>query len=154
MPHVTIVEKGDSQAMKKFCGTLFLTALFFCSFFGTSKSDLRRMSDFITAFIEADYYNFDSRTITMDELLYFGIRHNCMNNYNHIEQVRYDSYDSAISAKYVEAAVRKYFALPVKHQNINYEGAVRLKLNLSRYCIIRAKFPNHRSKNLCSIPLC
>ena len=140
MPHVTIVKKGDSQAMKKFCGALFLTALFFCSFFGTSKSDLRRMSDFITAFIEADYYNFDSRTITMDELLYFGIRHNCMNKHNLIEQVRYDSYDSAISAKDVEAAVRKYFAL--------------LKLNLSRDCIIRAKFPNHRSKNLCSIPLC
>lgn len=111
--------------MKKFCGALFLTALFFCSVFGTSKSDLRRMSDFITAFIEVDYYNFDSRSITMSELLNFGIWHNYMNNHNLIEQVEDDSYDSAISAKYVEAAVRKYFALPVKHQNISYEGSVR-----------------------------
>ena len=110
--------------MKKFCGALFLTALFFCSFFGTSKSDLRRMSDFITAFIEVDYYNFDSRSITMSELLNFGIWHSYMNNHDLIEQVRYDSYDSAISAKDVEAAVRKYFALPVKHQNISYEGSV------------------------------
>ena len=99
--------------------------LLFCSVFGTRRTDLRRMSDFITAFIEVDYYNFDSRTITMDELLNFGIWHNYMNNFNLIKHERNGSYDSAISAKDVEAAVRKYFAIPVKHQNINYEGSVR-----------------------------
>lgn len=98
--------------------------LLFCSVFGTSKSELRRMSDFITAFIEIDYYNFDSRNITMSELLNFGICHNYMNNHNLIEQVQDDSYDSAISAKDVEAAVRKYFALPVKYQNVDFEGSV------------------------------
>ena len=82
------------------------------------------MSDFITAFIEIDYYNFDSRNITMSELLNFGICHNYMNNHNLIEQVQDDSYDSAISAKDVEAAVRKYFALPVKYQNVDFEGSV------------------------------
>ena len=78
------------------------------------------MSDFITAFIEIDYYNFDSRSITMNELLYFGIRHNYMNNMNLIEHLQNDSYDSAISAKNFESAVRKYFAIPVKHQDIYF----------------------------------
>ena len=110
--------------MKKFCSALFLMTLFFCSVFGTSRKDLRQMSDFVSSFIEIDYYNFDSQNITMDELLNFGIWHNYMNNMNLIEHVQNDSYDSAISAKDVEAAVRKYFALPVKHQSINFEGSV------------------------------
>lgn len=106
---------------KKFCSVVFLVALLFCSVFATSKSELRRMSDFITAFIELDYYNFDSRKITMEELLNFGIRHNYMHNMNLIKHVQYDSYDSAISAKDVESAVRKYFALPVEHQDVEFE---------------------------------
>ncbi|MBQ9390170.1 MAG: hypothetical protein IJU07_08360 [Synergistaceae bacterium] len=86
------------------------------------------MSEFVTGFIELDYYNFDSRNITMGELIKFGIWHNYMHNWDSdrklIEQVENDSYNCAVSAKNVEAAVRKYFALPVKHQNINIDGFV------------------------------
>ena len=47
---------------------------------------------------------------------------------------------------------QKIFCHPRKTSG--YLLRMRIKLNLSRDCIIRAKFPSYRSKNLCSIPLC
>ncbi len=107
--------------MKRLFSILALLLLFCSSSSAASKSELKRMSVFISNFTELDLYNFDSSSISMGELIYFGIHHNYINNSSLIKHVENsDNYDSSISAKNVAASVRKYFDKSVTHKDAEY----------------------------------
>mgnify|MGYP003571392282 CR=1 FL=1 len=101
---------------------VFALLLLLCSpSSAATKSELKRMSVFISNFTELDLYNFDSSSISMGELIYFGIYHNYINNSSLIKHIENnDNYDSSISAKNVAASVRKYFDKSVTHKDAEY----------------------------------
>lgn len=111
--------------MKRLFFAFALIFLLCSSSSAATKSELKRMSVFISNFTELDLYNFDSSSITMDQLIDFGIYHNYLNNSSLIKHVEnQNDYDSSISAKNVAASVRKYFDLRVTHQDAKSENQV------------------------------
>ena len=105
---------------------IFALLLMVCSSSSAaSKSELKRMSTFISNFTELDFFDFDSSSIIMDQLIYFGIYHNYLNNSSLIKNVENNGdYNRSISAKNVEASVRKYFDMHVTHQDASYYGNI------------------------------
>ena len=96
-----------------------------------SAEDLKRMSTFLSNFTEVGYYEIqDISQIAFEELIYFGVRHNLINNKNLIKQ-RAGGILS-IEGKSVIESIKKYLALDIKPselqsvscfgQDYDYEG--------------------------------
>ncbi len=101
--------------------------------FGASKDELKRMSVFISNFTEVRLFNFDLEDDYDNgeeplhfggnnaALLAFGVNHNAINNKKLIKKgsfkVNGSTYDRAVDAKTVAASVRRYFDLPVEHED-------------------------------------
>jgi hypothetical protein len=91
------------------------------------------MSVFISNFTEVRLFNFDIEEGDDDgkeplhfgsnnaALLAFGIKHNAINNKKLVKKARLnangETYDRAVNAKTVAASVRRYFDLPVEHED-------------------------------------
>ncbi len=101
--------------------------------FGADKAELKKMSIFISNFTEVRLFNFDLEDDDDDgeeplhfgsnnaALLAFGVNHNAINNKKLIKKgsfkVNGSTYDRAVDAKTVAASVRRYFDLPVEHED-------------------------------------
>ena len=117
--------------MKRVFYALVLAALVCSPVFGASTTEKARMGTFISNFTEADMYDIDIDTISMEELVNFGIRHNYINNFKSRVK-RCPKKDCPygtliIDKKYVAEAVKKYFALELDHTSTdyaNYDGKV------------------------------
>ena len=101
--------------------------------FGADKAELKKMSIFISNFTEVRLFNFDLEDdddggeeplhfgSNNAALLAFGVNHNAINNKKLIKKVNLKAdgitYDRAVDAKTVAASVRRYFDLPVEHED-------------------------------------
>jgi hypothetical protein len=114
---------------KRFTLRALTCSLVFCLFAGValgadfSKDDLKRMSVFLSNFTELSMYTFDTATVTSDELINFGVRHNDVNNNKsrikscQLKDCPYGS--ETIDAKYVTESIKKYFDVDFKdHANV------------------------------------
>ena len=115
---------------KMFCA-LVLVALVCSPVFGASKTEMARMGTFISNFTEADMYDIDIDTISMEELVNFGIRHNYINNKNsrvkRCPKKNCPYGELIIDKKYVAESVKKYFDLKLEHTSTeeeHYDGKV------------------------------
>lgn len=103
-----------------------LVILFCGSSFGASQSELKRMSVFISNFVEAGLNNFDVDDISDSELIRFGIWHNYINNFK--SRIRNCStkdcpYGSlVIDSKYVDESVKKYFDMRIRRHKTTGRG--------------------------------
>lgn len=78
-----------------------------------AADELKRMSIFLSNFTEVGFYEIsDVANLSLDELVYFGVRHNCINNKKLIKQERNGM--QSIDGKSVVESVKKYFALDIK----------------------------------------
>ena len=111
--------------MKKFLCALMIVALMAGVSFGTSNSELKRMSVFISNFVEVGMTDIDIDTITDSELAYFGVWHNYRNNIkSRIQRCpdKHCPYGSLIiDKKYVAESVKKYFDLDIHHTSAENE---------------------------------
>jgi hypothetical protein len=83
------------------------------------KEEWKKLNVFFSNFPEVFLYPFSEGEITNDELLRFGIAHNYLNNPNLIEE--FSSTSGRLSAKYVEASIKKYFGIAqVIHHSIDW----------------------------------
>ena len=125
------------MSSKKFCvlacAVLCLALCTAGAAFGADKGELKRMSIFISNFTEVGLFNFDLEEGEAEDeeplhfgsnnaaLLAFGINHNAINNKKLIKKASLKAngitYDRAVDAKTVAASVRKYFDLPVEHED-------------------------------------
>ena len=112
--------------MKKFLCALIVIVLFAGVSFGASPSERKRMSVFISNFIEVGMTDIDIDNITDSELAYFGIWHNYRNNFKSRIQRCPDRdcpYGSLmIDKKYVAESVKKYFDLDIRHTSAENES--------------------------------
>ena len=108
---------------KRFTLCILTCSLVFCLFAGTalsadfSKGDVKRMSTFLSNFTELGMYAFTTATLTRDELIAFGIRHNDANNQSRIASctIKDCPYGSlTIDAAYVTESIKKYFDVDFK----------------------------------------
>lgn len=111
--------------MKKcLCALIFLSVLN-VSAFGYSAAELKRMSTFVSNFTETGMCDFNTDSLSDNELANFGIWHNYRNNFKSRIQRCPDkncSYGSLIVDKsYVAESVRKYFDLEINHRNVDDE---------------------------------
>ncbi len=82
-----------------------------------STTELNRMSVFLSNFTELDMYNFTANDIVdnaqSDDMIYFGIFHNFINNYkSRIQKCHSDNCSHGslvIQGKYVKESLKKYF---------------------------------------------
>ena len=112
--------------MRKFLCALIVVALFTGMSFGASNSELRRMSVFISNFIELGMTDVDIDSITNSDLAYFGVWHNYRNNFKS-RITRCPDRDCPyggliIDKKYVAESVRKYFDIDMRHTSIENES--------------------------------
>ncbi len=69
--------------MRRLVYACILAAMVCSSAFGVYRSELERMSTFISNFTELGYYNIiNADTISDEELVHFGVWHNCTNNFD------------------------------------------------------------------------
>ena len=112
--------------MKRFLCALIIITAFAGMSYGASNSELRRMSMFISNFVEVGMTDIDAGNITDSELAYFGIWHNYRNNFKSRIQRCPDKdcpYGSLIiDKKYVAESVKKYFGLDMRHQSAENES--------------------------------
>lgn len=77
--------------------------------------ELKRMSVFVSNFVELGLEDFDINTITSDELIEFGIWHNYKNNYRsrftQCKDTECKYGGLVIDRKYIEESIKKYFAI-------------------------------------------
>ncbi len=115
------------------CAVLWLMLCAVTAAFGASKSEMKRMSVFLSNFTECGLMNFDIKQGDEDDeetihfgsnnagLLAFGIRHNAINNRKLIKKTKLTVnnivYDRSVSSKAVAASVRRYFDLPVNNED-------------------------------------
>ena len=117
---------------------IFMFALIFAALIfsvGASKNDdeIKRMGIFVSNFTELSMYDFDleedgdesmlhlGSPEGMEELIRFGIGHNIINNKKLIQKCtrkKCEYGQSTIKKESVSASVKKYFDLPVEHQNL------------------------------------
>ena len=123
--------------MKKFLCSLVLVILFCDSSFAASSSELKRMSVFISNFVEAGLNNFDVNDISDSELIRFGVWHNYINNFK--SRIRRCPTKNCphgsliIDSKYVDESVKKYFDMEIrKHKTIG-EGYSTMYYDGKRY---------------------
>ena len=113
------------------------------SAWGASKSDMKRMSVFLSNFTEAGLFNFDMKAdfdgddeqegetpthlgipANVTELVRFGIVHNLINNYkSRIRKCTDPDCESGpltIEAKFVNESVRKYFGVDLERKDLSY----------------------------------
>ena len=84
--------------------------------------ELKRMSVFLSNFTEVGFFEIeDVSWLTGDDLVYFGIRHNYINNFKSrirpckVKNCPYGS--MTIEAKWVAESVKKYFDIDFKHHD-------------------------------------
>lgn len=84
--------------------------------------ELKRMSIFLSNFTEVGFFEIeDVSWLTGDDLVYFGIRHNYINNFKSrirpckVKNCPYGS--MTIEAKWVAESVKKYFDIDFKHHD-------------------------------------
>ena len=76
------------------------------------------MRIFLSNFTEVGFYEIsDVANLSLDELVYFGVRHNCINNKKLIKQERNGM--QSIDGKSVVESVKKYFALDIKPSDLD-----------------------------------
>jgi len=93
-------------------------------------AELKRMSTFLSNFIEVGLDNFDIKTIENEELIYFGVMHNYKNNFKSrfVQCTQPErQYQAAIDPKYASESVKKYFDLELKKHGdaldeVQYDG--------------------------------
>ena len=110
--------------MKKFLCALTIVILFCGNSFAASKNELKRMGTFLSNFTELRMYDIDvNSTLTDEDLIYFGIMHNYMNNFN--TRIKHSNDDSVfsytINKKYVDESIRKFFDIKVEHKDVKDE---------------------------------
>lgn len=109
--------------MRKFLCALICLSLSCVSAYGYSVAELKRMSTFVSNFTEAGMYNFNTDSLSDNELADFGIWHNFINNFkSRIERCpeRNCPYGSfVIDKSYVAESVRKYFDREINHRNVD-----------------------------------
>ena len=117
--------------MKRVFYALLLAALVCSPVFGASPDEKARMGTFISNFTEAELYDIDIDTISMEELVHFGVRHNYINNNkSRIKRCTKKNCpygELIIDKKYVAESVKKYFAIDIDHISTgeeNYDGKV------------------------------
>ena len=117
--------------MKRVFYALVLAALVCSPVFGASPAEMARMGTFISNFTEAELYDIDIDTISMEELVHFGVRHNYINNHkSRIKRCPKKNCpygECIIDRKYVAESVKKYFAIDIDHCSTdegNYDGKV------------------------------
>ena len=89
-----------------------------------SAADLKRMSTFVSNFVEAHFPDFDMKAgdepANLD-LIRFGIRHNYINNvqsrFKHCLEKSCTHGSMSIDAKFVAESVKKYFDLGLNHRS-------------------------------------
>ena len=90
-----------------------------------SKDELEKMNIFLSAFTQVYLTNFDVNTITPEQLIAFGIRHNYLNVVNCFQHPSEDSEHGNIllEDKYVTESVKKYFDIDFKaHGTVSEEN--------------------------------
>ena len=87
-----------------------------------NAATIKAMSIFISNFTELDMYEIpDAANMPYDELIYFGVGHNVINN---PKQIKKAGNKSSVSGKQVGESVKKYFALNIKPSaSAKYDGA-------------------------------
>lgn len=116
---------------------IFLLALCDISFAATA-SELKRMSAFLSNFTEVGMYYFNIETPDDDELIYFGIMHNKINNPIRVQNVRNKKYDRAVSAKSVAESIKKYFDINIKHRTATDQSDEVYPYEKGRYYFVAA----------------
>ncbi len=99
--------------------------------FGASRNEKALMGTFISNFTEQEMYDIDIDTISMEELVHFGVRHNYINNHNsrikRCPKKNCPYGDLIIDKKYVAESVKKYFDIDLEHTGTDeehYDGKV------------------------------
>lgn len=84
--------------------------------------ELKRMSIFLSNFVEVGLLDFDVKTITPEELIHFGVRHNYINNFKSriipCKNKHCEYGTLTIDKKYVTESIKKYF-----DKNFNDHGS-------------------------------
>ena len=140
---------------------IFMFALIFAALIfsvGASKNDdeIKRMGIFVSNFTELSMYDFDleedgdesmlhlGSPEGMEELIRFGIGHNIINNKKLIQKCtrkKCEYGQSTIKKESVSASVKKYFDLPVEHQNL-FGNAPEAEFDGKLYHFDKANFEN------------
>ena len=117
--------------MRRVFYALVFAALVCSPVFGASKTEMARMGTFISNFTEAEMYDIDIDTITAEELVHFGVRHNYINNFNSriktCPKKNCPYGELIIDKKYVAESVKKYFDIELQHTSSkeeHYDGKV------------------------------
>ena len=144
--------------MRKILYVSILLAMLYGSAFGYSADELRRMSVFISNFTETGMYDFNTDSLSDNELANFGIWHNYINNFKSRIQRCPDktcNYGSLIVDKsYVAESVRKYFDLAIDHRNVDdepyrhYDGRVYHFEGADGECVYAKVYEAERSGNV------
>ena len=90
-----------------------------------SAADLKRMSTFVSNFVEAHFPDFDMQkgeAPANSALIRFGVSHNDHNNFkSRIKRCEQENckFSLLIDAKFVAESVKKYFGLDVQHRSVS-----------------------------------
>ncbi len=117
--------------MRKILCVLILSLLLCSSAFGASRSEIKRMSTFLSNFTELGMYSIDIDTIPFSALVRFGVWHNYHNNFKSrikpCPNRNCPHGDLIIDKKFAAESVRKFFDLELEHsstENEYYDGRV------------------------------